>query len=161
MKGVCECPGVHVLLITDNPAIAHVPDDCGRHVEAPPGLPGGGTELGATGLSAAMTCRDIVAALRTEVVSDLRCATNVQHHRRTEPSATNAANARSPPHQRNLAVTSTANDGRKTFTQLCLTNAANASSRQQRAISSAGERSLHTREVTGSIPVSPTTNHNM
>ena len=66
-----------------------------------------------------------------------------------------------PQYQRNLAVTSTANDGWKTFTQLCLTNAANASSRQERAISSAGERSLHTREVTGSIPVSATTNHNM
>jgi phenylpropionate dioxygenase-like ring-hydroxylating dioxygenase large terminal subunit len=90
------------------------------------------------------------------VVSDLRCATGVQHHRRTQPSATNPANARSPQNQQNLAVTSTANDGRKTFTQLCLTNAANASSRQERAISSAGERSLHTREVTGSIPVSPT-----
>jgi hypothetical protein len=41
----------------------------------------------------------------------------VQHHRRTEPSATNAANARSRQNQRNLAVTSTANDGWKTFTQ--------------------------------------------
>jgi hypothetical protein len=46
----------------------------------------------------------------------------VQHHRRTEPSATNAANGRSAQYQRNLAVTSTANDAWKTFTQLCLTN---------------------------------------
>jgi hypothetical protein len=46
----------------------------------------------------------------------------VQHHGRTEPSATNAANARRPQYQRNLAVTSTANDGWKTFTRLCLTN---------------------------------------
>jgi hypothetical protein len=95
---------------------------------------------------------------RAEVVSDLRRATGVQHPRRNEPSATNAAKARSPQYQRNLAVTGTANDGWKTFTQLCLTNAANASSRQERAIGSAGERSLHTREVTGSIPVSPTQN---
>jgi hypothetical protein len=58
-----------------------------------------------------------VAARRTEVVSDLRRATGVQHHGRTEPSATNAANARSPQHQRNLAVTNTANDDRKTFTR--------------------------------------------
>ena len=51
------------------------------------------------------------------MVSYLRRATGVQHHRRTEPSATNAANACSPQNQRNRAVTSTANDGRKTFTQ--------------------------------------------
>jgi len=56
------------------------------------------------------------ASVRAEVVSDLRRATCVQHHGRTEPSATNAANARRPQYQRNLAVTSTANDGWKTFT---------------------------------------------
>jgi hypothetical protein len=59
----------------------------------------------------------LAASVRAEVVSDLRRATSVQHHRRTEPSATNAANARSPQNQRNLAVTSTANDGWKTFTR--------------------------------------------
>ena len=57
------------------------------------------------------------ASVRAEVVSDLRRATCVQHHGRTEPSATNAANARRPQYQRNLAVTSTANDGWKTFTR--------------------------------------------
>jgi len=51
------------------------------------------------------------------VVSDLRPATGVQHHSRTELSATNAANAGRSQDQRNLAVTSTANDGRKTFTR--------------------------------------------
>ena len=54
-----------------------------------------------------------MAALGTEVVSDLRRATGVKHDRRTEPSATNSANAGSPKYQLNLAVTSTANDGRK------------------------------------------------
>ena len=63
-----------------------------------------------------------MAALGTEVVSDLRRATGVKHDRRTEPSATNTANAGSPKYQLNLAVTSTANDAWKTFTQLCLTN---------------------------------------
>ena len=58
-----------------------------------------------------------MAALGTEVVSDLRRATGVKHDRRTEPSATNTANAGSPKYQLNLAVTSTANDGWKTFTQ--------------------------------------------
>jgi len=58
-----------------------------------------------------------VAALGTEVVSDLRRATGVKHDRRTEPSATNTANAGSPKYQLNLAVTSTANDGWKTFTR--------------------------------------------
>ena len=57
------------------------------------------------------------ASVGAEVVSDLRRATCVQHHGRTEPSATNAANARRPQYQRNLAVTSTANDGWKTFTR--------------------------------------------
>jgi hypothetical protein len=57
------------------------------------------------------------ASVRAEVVSDLRRATCVQHHGRTEPSATNAANASRPQYQRNLAVTSTANDGWKTFTR--------------------------------------------
>jgi len=54
-----------------------------------------------------------VAALGTEVVSDLRRATGVKHDRRTERSAINTANAGSPKYQRNLAVTSTANDGWK------------------------------------------------
>ena len=58
-----------------------------------------------------------MAALGTEVVSDLRRATGVKHDRRTEPSATNTANAGSPKYQLNLAVTSTANDGWKTFTR--------------------------------------------
>jgi len=58
-----------------------------------------------------------VAALGTEVVSDLRRATGVKHDRRTERSAINTANADSPKYQRNLAVTSTANDGWKTFTR--------------------------------------------
>ena len=71
----------------------------------------------------------LAVSVRAEVVSDLRRATSVQHHRRTEPSATNAANARSPQNQRNLALTSTANDGWKTFTR---------------------------QGSTGSIPVSPT-----
>jgi hypothetical protein len=62
-----------------------------------------------------------VAALGTEVVSDLRRATAVHHDRRPEPSATNTANAGSPKYQRNVAVTSTANDGWKTFTQQCRT----------------------------------------
>jgi hypothetical protein len=79
--------------------------------------PGGGSAPRGTGLNVVMTGRDIVAARRTEVVSDLRRATGVQHHGRTEPSATNAANARSPQHQRNLAVTNTANDDRKTLTR--------------------------------------------
>jgi hypothetical protein len=57
------------------------------------------------------------ASVPAEVVSDLRRATSVQHHRRTEPSATNLANARSPQYQRTLAVTNTANDGWKTFTR--------------------------------------------
>jgi hypothetical protein len=57
------------------------------------------------------------ASVPAEVVSDLRRATSVQHHRRTEPSATNLANARSPQYQRTLAVTNTANDGWETFTR--------------------------------------------
>src|SRR6478735_7495197 len=56
------------------------------------------------------------ASVRAEVVSDLRRATGVQHHRRTEPSATNAANGRSAQYQRNPAVTTTANDAWKAFT---------------------------------------------
>jgi hypothetical protein len=52
-----------------------------------------------------------------DVVTDLRRATNVQHHRRTEPSATNPAKTRSPQYQRNLAVTSAANDDWETFTR--------------------------------------------
>jgi hypothetical protein len=70
------------------------------------------------GLGSAVLIRLGPALGRASVgVSDPRRATCVQHHRRTEPSATNAANAGRPQDHRNRAVTSTANDGRKTFTR--------------------------------------------
>jgi len=82
-----------------------------RYWRSPPNsLPTRRPRLGTTGLNVVMTGRDIVAALRTEAVSDLRRATHrtVRNQRR---------NVRSPQHQRNLAVTDTANDDRKTFTR--------------------------------------------
>jgi hypothetical protein len=69
-------------------------------------LSSGSTETSATGRS-----------VPADVVRIFGRATDVQHHRRIEPSATNAANAGRRQYQRNLPVTSTANDARKTFSR--------------------------------------------
>jgi len=60
---------------------------------------------------------DNARPVRVAVVRDLRRATGVQHHRRTEPSATNAAYARSLRYQRKLAVTSPSQRSVETFTR--------------------------------------------
>src|SRR6185437_2038226 len=72
---------------------------------------------GARGLLRILLGPALAASVRAEVVSDLRRATSVQHHRRTEPSANQRYQRRYAQNQRNLAVTNTANHGWKTFTR--------------------------------------------